>query len=255
MTRRTAAEQALLDLISQANAAGDTDGVKIYQQALEKERRARYRLAADKTYQSHQYKGCRYGQLSNVADNPAVWPMVRSLSPRACQVLLLILVIVKTEFFCFSHEHIAKIANLQTKKSVSPIIKELLEEQAICLVQDRTNKDPAVYRINSCLLRIGKLRRAKDIDIDKFFGGDVPKGYNSTEEWFQILYRRLETPEYRQSREGWYSGTRKIRLSIDGQGVDTIVSTIDYYTPPQKDEELPPKQPTGDSPHSHEQDI
>ena len=230
--QRTSFEQAALDLIAKAQETGVSQKkIDILQEALRVERGLKCRDDADRVFASHQYRSCRFGQLSLVTDNPVVWPLLKSLSHRARSVLLLIMVIAKTEYIAISKAQLEKIAGYAEKsRHIDAIITELVESTALEIVARHTNRTPTVYRISSALYRVGKRRGVKEDDVARYFKDEMPD-FDKTAEWFQIVLRREDSKDYRTTGTGWYSGTTDVTINRDGVPTKVKASILQYYDP------------------------
>lgn len=242
MSRRTTLEQALLDALSNAEKAGDNEKARIYKQALDTERKDTRRSEIDKTFSSHQYKNVHYGQLANVRDNPANWLILKGLSPKACKLLLCILVVATSEYIAISRNNLADLVGEQNKSRIKAPLQELVDSTALTLEveYDEKTSTPAIYRISSAIFRVGKARRVLEEDVKSFFGDIDTIKDKDMKEWLPMLFKRVNSPDHNTDGAGYYPSSKKMRVpSSDGDGYkDVIVSTIQYYSgPPIKNEE------------------
>lgn len=235
-SRRTTLEQALLDALSNAERAGDNEKARIYKQALDTERKDDRRQEIDRTFSAHQYKNVHFGQLANVRDNPANWLILKELSPKACKLLLSILVVATSEYIAISRSNLADLVNEQNKSRIKSPLEELVNSSALTLVSeyDEKTSTPAIYRISSAIFRVGKTRRASEEDIKSYFGENLNK-ITDMKEWLPLLFRRVNSAEHNTDGAGYYPSSKKMRVpaeNTDDGYKDVIVSTIQYYSGP-----------------------
>lgn len=169
----TNTEQMIHDLIRAAGEVGDTETIDYLTKVLNGSKFQQIANAADKTYNSREYKTLRFVQVPTLQEN-LTSSILHNLSLPESKLYIFLLHIANRGLFQISRRQAQIILGL-SRDAVRKAFKGLLDKHILYVVEPETNKIPAIYRLNSQLCRAGKTRSTKEdlLDIESIKDWDI----------------------------------------------------------------------------------
>lgn len=209
---KTDTEQLLLDIvtaISKSNISSD-EKMNLSQKVAELSDMLPTSImeSAEAIFRQRQYKNCSYCQSPTLAEHPH-GAVLLDLNESELKVFTLIRIMMVKQHVQLSHSVLEEVLQL-SRSTVKRVMSSLVDKGILIPEVPATNREAAIYRVNSAVLRVGK-QKTTEADL-KLLAPD----YMGDEKKFAAFVEKLEKKTKKQidKIEASTANTNKKRIDI-----------------------------------------